>query len=145
MTDKAIIHSKKTELLKLVDSFCAKHLDQEYTGLCHKVIEKLGRKRQVPFLSGRIEIWAAATIQAVGVANFLFDKSFKPFVSRDELNAFFSTSASTVSQKAKTIRDLLKIDHFNPDYATQHWLQTNPIFNLVEIDGFIFPKNLIFD
>ena len=45
--------------------------------LCEKLIRKMSRKRNVPFLSGRMEIWAAAVIHALGSINFLFDTSKK--------------------------------------------------------------------
>jgi hypothetical protein len=35
----------------------------------------MSRKRNVPFLSGRMEIWTAAVIHALGSINFLFDTS----------------------------------------------------------------------
>jgi hypothetical protein len=37
----------------------------------------MSRKRNVPFLYGRMEIWAAAIIHALGSINFLFDTSKK--------------------------------------------------------------------
>ncbi|NOR78038.1 MAG: hypothetical protein GQ523_06390 [Methanophagales archaeon] len=43
--------------------------------LCEKLIRKMSRKRNVPFLSGRMEIWAVAIIHALGSINFLFDTS----------------------------------------------------------------------
>lgn len=43
---------------------------------------KLGRKREVPFQRGKIEIWAAAVVYAIGSPNFLFDKSFEPYMSQ---------------------------------------------------------------
>jgi len=143
MTVKMLVKEKKEVLCELVSTFCEAHLDQEYKNLCLKVIEKLARKRQVPFLTGKLENWAGGIIHAIGLSNFLFDKSFEPYVSRSKLYSFFSVSESTISQKSKKIRDLLKMNLCNPDYATQHWLETNPVFNLVEIDGFILPANLI--
>ena len=50
---------------------------KDYKQLCEKLIRKISRKRNVPFLSGRIEIWAAAIIHALGSINFLFDTSKK--------------------------------------------------------------------
>jgi len=63
---------KEQKLIDLTGEFCEKYLDDEYAGLCEKLIKKLGRKREVPFVTGKIEIWAAAVIHAIGFINFLF-------------------------------------------------------------------------
>ncbi|MFH1453962.1 MAG: DUF6398 domain-containing protein, partial [Armatimonadota bacterium] len=47
----------------------------EYEQLIQKLINKMARKRNVPFIFGKIEIWAAAVIHAAGTINFLFDNS----------------------------------------------------------------------
>lgn len=61
-----------------------------------------GRKRTKPLLTGRTEIWAAAVVYTVGTMNFLFDKSFEPYISSADINNYFGTSSSTVAQKART-------------------------------------------
>jgi len=63
-------------LIELTSEFCAQKLDEDYAQLCIKLIQKMGRKRDVPFQSGKVEIWAAAVIYALGSINFLFDKAF---------------------------------------------------------------------
>jgi len=80
MKDKTIIEEKAQKLLEMTGMFCREYLDEDYKQLCAKLIGKMSRKRGVPFLSGRIEIWAAAVVYALGSINFLFDKSFKPYV-----------------------------------------------------------------
>ena len=79
MGDKTIIEEKKARIKEMTSEFCLRSLDEEYRILCEKLIEKMSRKRNVPFLSGRIEIWAAAVVYAVGIINFLFDRSFSPY------------------------------------------------------------------
>lgn len=75
---KEKVEEKKAELLKLTIEFSKQFLNEEYEGVIEKLINKMARKRDIPFLSGRIEIWAAAVIHALGTINFLFDKSSQP-------------------------------------------------------------------
>ena len=78
MIDRELIKQKKEALIEMADGFADRNLDADYKMLCRKLIDKMSRKRQVPFLSGRLEIWAAAVVYALGQINFLFDKSFEP-------------------------------------------------------------------
>jgi hypothetical protein len=126
-------------LLELTGTFCGQHLDNDYAQLCDKLIKKLGRKRDVPFQRGKLEIWAAAVIHALGSINFLFDKSFELYISLDQLNDYFGTKKSTVTNKSKQIKDLLKLWHFNPEFSTQHVAENNPFNDMVMVDGFIVP------
>ena len=97
----------------------------------------MGRKRDVPFQSGKIEIWAAAVIHALGTVNFAFDKSFEPYTTVDEINKFFGTKKSTVGNKSKEIRELFKMSYFNNEFLTQNCIKSNPFNNLVSINGLI--------
>ena len=66
MRDKELIEEKRRWLVEAAADYCRDHLDDEYRQLCEKLIDKMSRKRSVPFLSGKIEIWAAAVVYAVG-------------------------------------------------------------------------------
>ena len=66
MRDKTRINEKAHQLISLTTAFCEQHLDDEYEQLCEKLIRKMSRKRNVPYLSGRIENWAAGVIYALG-------------------------------------------------------------------------------
>jgi hypothetical protein len=81
MTDKQRAQTIQHQLIQMTAAFCQQHADGEYERLCRKLIEKMARKRAVPFLSGRVEIWAAAIVYALGSINFLFDKSSPPYAS----------------------------------------------------------------
>jgi hypothetical protein len=120
-------------------------LDNEYVQLCEKLIKKLGRKRDVPFQRGKLEIWAAAIVYAIGSINFLFDRSFKPFITSNQINEYFETSNSTVSNKAREIKDMFNMWHFNPEFSTNRMQENNPINNLVMVDGFIVPMDTLPD
>lgn len=55
-TKKTLVEEYKQKLIKETKKFCDKYLNQEYCQLCEKMIEKMARKRVIPFLSGRGEI-----------------------------------------------------------------------------------------
>ena len=137
MKDKAIIEEKMQNLIRMTAEFCDVYLDEDYKRLCEKLITKMSRKRIVPFLSGRIEIWAAAIVYAIGSINFLFDRSFKPYVSADDICNYFSTSKSTISQKAKVIREMFKLRYYDEGFSTTHMIESNPFSNLVMLNGLI--------
>ena len=147
MTDKDKIIEKQRDIIQLAKSFCDEKLDAEYSALAEKLICKLGRKRNVPFVTGQASIWAAAVIHALGTINFLFDKSFEPHVSIDEINDFFVTKKSTTGNKSKQIRDLLKLGYWDEEFSTKDMKFNDPLANLMKADGFIikmmdgpFPK-----
>jgi len=96
--------------------FCTQKLDDDYFQLCEKLIKKLGRKREVPFQRGKLEIWAAAVIYAIGSINFLFDKSFEPYITTDQISEYFGTKKSTVANKAQEIKDMFKMWHYDSEF-----------------------------
>lgn len=49
--------------------------------MCEYLIIKISRKPTVPFLSGRVEIFAAAIMHVFGTVKFLFDRSFTRYFS----------------------------------------------------------------
>ena len=136
---KEEIKNKEKKLLELTGSFCAQKLDDDYYQLCEKLILKLGRKRDVPFKSGKIEIWAAAIIHAIGSINFLFDKSFEPYLTAEQISEYFGTKKATVSNKARQIKDMFKMGYYDPDFSTQHMKESNPFGEMVMVNGFIVP------
>jgi len=136
---KEKLKEREAKLLELSGAFCTQKLNDEYFQLSQKLIKKLGRKRDVPFKSGKIEIWAAGIIHALGLINFLFDKSAEPYVTVNEINDFFGTKQSTVTGKSKQIRDLLKLSYFDKEFSTGKMTNNNPLNNMVMIDGFIAP------
>ena len=131
MSDKDIIEQRMQKLITMTAGFCDAYVDDDYKQLCEKLTRKMSRKRNVPFLSGRIEIWAAAIIHALGSINFLFDPNFEPYVGAADISDYFGTSKSTVSQKAKVIRDMFKMGYWDNEFSTTHMQKSNPASNLV--------------
>lgn len=137
--DKQKVEQQKQKILDLLREFCEEKLNQEYFELSERMVQKLGRKRDVPFVTGKPEIWAAAIIHALGTINFLFDKSFEPYLSLDDINDYFGTKKSTTGNKSKQIRDLLKLSYWNNEFSTKNMQDSDPFANLVMVDGFIVP------
>jgi len=143
MSNKEFVNQKKEALIEMTDSFAGRYLDEDYKILCRKLIDKMSRKRQVPFLTGRPEIWAAAVVYALGQINFLFDKSFEPYISAADLCDYFGTSTSTTSQKAKLIRDMFKMRYFDEAFSTKRMQEANPLNEYVMINGLIVPVSTV--
>lgn len=62
-------------IVSLTNDFCKTHLNEEYAELCRKLAEKLARKRPSPLLSGKPNTWACGIVRAIGMVNFLDDRS----------------------------------------------------------------------
>jgi hypothetical protein len=137
---KAAINEYAEHLIRLTDEFAKERLDEDYRELCQKMILKMARKRVVPFLSGRPEIWAAAVVYAIGSINFLFDKSFKPYATGADIADFFGVSSSTVSQKAAKIRQMFKLSYYDSEFSTRRMQKSNPFGGvLFTQDGYALP------
>ena len=143
---KEEINAKEKQLLDMVESFSEEYIDNEYVELCTNLVKKMGRKHDVPFKRGRIEIWASAVIYAVGQTNFLFDKSFEPYVTPDEICDYFKTKKSTVADKARKIRDMFNIGYYDEEFSTKHMKDSNPLKDLVINEhGLIVPKSMLYE
>lgn len=139
---KEAVAEKKERLLELTKAFCDQYLDDEYWVVIGKLINKMARKRTVPFLYGRLDIWAAATIHAVGTINFLFDRSNQPHASVGDICAYFGTSQSTTTQKSKRIRDMFRMSYFDPEFSTASTAADNPLRDMILIDGLLVPRDM---
>jgi hypothetical protein len=142
-TDKEKTKAMSQQLLALTGKFCDEYLDDEYKQLCEKLILKMERKRQPPFLSGRGNTWAASIIYALGQINFLFDRSFEPYVSADDIADYFGVSKSTVGQKVKQIRDMFKMNYWDKEFATRRMKASNPFKGMVMVNGMILPASVL--
>jgi len=141
--EKQKIQEQQQKILDLVGEFCTKRLDSDYFELSKNLTLKLGRKRNVPFITGHPNVWAAAIIHALGSIKFLFDRSFEPYVSLDELNAFFGTTKSTTGTKSKQLRDMLKLQYYDKEFSTGKMQGTNPYKSMVMVNGFIVPLDTL--
>jgi|SRR5690625_70634 len=137
------IKVRESKLLEMTGIFCSQKLDDDYFKLSEKLIKKMGRKRDVPFKRGKLEIWAAAVVYTIGSINFLFDKSFEPYIKSQDISDFFGTKNSTVSNKAGQIRKMFDLTMFDNEFATKRSKETNPFNDLVMVDGLIVPLSSI--
>jgi hypothetical protein len=142
-TDAEKIETISLELIRLTGEFCEEHLNEEYRQLAEKLILTMKRRRPVLFLRGRANTWAAAVIYALGQINFLFDRSYEPYVAAAEIPSYFGVSQSTVATKAKLIRDTFDLFPWHPEFSTQRLLDNDPYSGKVMIDGFIVPINML--
>lgn len=137
--DKQQLKEREAKIIELAVAFCNEHLDEECADLCTKLVQKLGRKRTFPLQSGRLEIWAAAAVYTICSINFMFSKSSRLSTSSAEISDYFGASNSTIAQKSRVIKDLLKISNvFDPNFSLQEIAERNPFNHLVMRDGFIF-------
>ena len=128
---------KYDEIVALTDAFCREHLNDEYAQLCRKLAAALSRKRPSPLERGRTKTWVAAIVYTIGQNNFLFDKSQTPHMRADELCKAIGVSKSTAGNKAKEIRDMLKIGIMDFHWTLPSQMDGNPMAWMVSVDGVI--------
>ena len=125
------------EIFELTDAFCAQHLDAEYAELCRRLVARLARKRPSPLLRGDLRIWAGAVIHVVGSLNFLFDRTQRPHLTAHQLSALTGIPMSTLANKARLIRDVLRIGVFEPELCRREILESHPMAWMISVDGLI--------
>jgi hypothetical protein len=124
-------------IVGLTDGFCRGHLDDEYGALCRKLAGMLARKRPSPLTSGKPESWASGIVRVIGWVNFLGDPSQPYHMKMTDIDRGLGVSEATGSAKSKTIRSLLKIRRFDPEWTLPSRKDENPLAWLIEINGLI--------
>lgn len=122
---------------KLTDEFSQLHLNNEYRILLRKLIAALCRKRPSPLLQGNVRTWIAGMIHALGTANFLFDRTQQPHISSSFISEHFDLGQSTMSNKSKQIRDMMKISHWNPNWMLSKRIEDSSLIWMISLNGFI--------
>jgi len=122
-------------IVNLTDAVCNQYLNSEYAALSRRLAATLARKRPSPIVRGKPEIWACAIIYALGTVNFLFDKSQTPHMRADELCALFGVSQSSGANKAKLIRDMLKMYQLDPNWCLPSRVDENPLIWILQVNG----------
>jgi hypothetical protein len=125
------------EIVDITDSVCLGVLDEEYADLARQVVAKLARKRPSPLAGGRRATWAAGVVYALGQVNYLFDPSEELHVTADQLSEAFGVAKSTMSSKAKLIRDLLRISPFSSEFQRVDIAARNPLLWFISVDGLV--------
>ncbi|HME55524.1 MAG TPA: DUF6398 domain-containing protein [Candidatus Lokiarchaeia archaeon] len=133
---KEKIEAKRADIMSRVASFCDEVLNEEIKLLCLKLIDKMARKHNVPFLTGNPRIWAAAIVHMIARNNFLFDRKKSPSTSAADICFYFDTNTSTVSQKATAIEKLMKIRMIDPEFSTKRTLESFAFIRVFDANGF---------
>lgn len=130
-------------ILTLIIGYCKRHLNKEYEQLCTMTFENLLEENPEIFKRGKPEIWAAGIVWAIGRANFLGDKSFKPYASLEDVCHYFHANTSTVGQKAAKTMEMLDINYFNTDFLREGSGMAEFLNNFVVTkDGFIVAQDI---
>lgn len=124
-------------VIGLIDAFCKEHLNEEYAVLCRKLAEKLARKRPSPLLQGSPNAWASGIVRAIGGVNFLHDKSQTPYMRATDIDLHLGTSASSGASKLATIRKMMKLHQFDPDWTLPERMEDNPLVWMLQVNGFM--------
>jgi hypothetical protein len=124
-------------ITSFTDDFCLKHLDEDYQILAHKLVAALARKRPSPLTSGKANVWAGGIINALGTINFLFDKSQSPYVTTEQLADGFNSAKSTLGNKAKKIREMVKMNRFDHKWLLPSKIKDNSMAWMITVNGFI--------
>ena len=133
----AALQVKYDEIVALTDTFCQRHLNEEYRDLCRLMAATLCRKRPSPVTTGKTNTWACGIVYSVGRVNFLFDKSQTPHLRADELCQHFGLSPKTGSAKSTAIMELLKSGQMDPHWTLPSRMGDNPMAWLIQVNGLI--------
>jgi hypothetical protein len=133
----AKMREKHDAIMALIEPFCREHLNEEYLGMSRRLAGMLSRKRPSPLVNGTAAAWACGIVRTIGWVNFLDDKTQQPHMKMAEIDKAFAISAGTGSAKSKTIRDMLKIRPFDPEWTLPSRLDQNPMAWMIQINGLI--------
>lgn len=133
----AVLQVKYDEIVALTDTFCQRHLNEEYRDLCRLMAARLCRKRPSPVTTGKTNTWACGIVYSVGRVNFLFDKSQTPHMRADELCQHFGLSPKTGSAKSTAIMELLKSGQMDPHWTLPNRMGDNSMAWLIQVNGLI--------
>lgn len=125
------------EIVDITDSVCLGVLDEEYADLARQAVAKLARKRPSPLAGGRRTTWAAGVVYALGQVNYLFDPVDELHVTADQLSEAFGVAKSTMSNKAKQVRDLLRISPYSAEFQRADVAAQNPAIWFIQLDGIV--------
>ncbi len=125
------------QVVAVTNAVCREHLDIEYADLCLRVVGKLARKRPPPQLRGDVGIWAAGVVYAVGQLNFIFDPTQTPNATADQLSGWLGVKKTTMANKARSIRDTLKLSHSDSEFMRRDLVDDSPLTWLLEVDGML--------
>ncbi|MCX6693716.1 MAG: DUF6398 domain-containing protein [Methanomicrobiales archaeon] len=143
-TDREKVAALMDELILLTDDFCDHFLNEEYKEVMKRLIQKMARKRQVPFLSGTLRVWAAGVVHAVGMASFAFDRSKVPHIAAGTIYEHFGVSNASALKRSSEIRKMFKMSYWDPEFSIPSVAENHPLRKLVLLpSGFIMPISVV--
>ena len=90
--------SRLSQLIPLLDQFCAAHLNAEYQLLCRKMVV-IACMERLPILRGKATSWAAGFVYVLGQVNFLQDPAQSPHMTSKEIAKGFGVGFQHASQR----------------------------------------------
>lgn len=120
----------------ITDEFCAEHLNDEYAQLIRFATAAMCRKKPSPLHSGKLLTWCCAIVYAIGQVNFLSDKDSEPYMAMADVASYFGVAPSTAGNKAKAVRDALKIRDYDPNWTLPSRLLDHPYAWMIIVDGY---------
>jgi hypothetical protein len=141
------MRKKYDAIVALTDTVCAEHLNERFARLARRAAAALSRKRPSPLEHGRANTWACGIVYALGHVNFVFDEGQSYHMSTDDLCAAFGVAASTGQNRAKLVREALKMNRFDPDWYLPSQVEDDPLawyitFNGVAVDARTMPREI---
>jgi len=133
----AAMRTQAELIIAVTNQVCLDHLDTEYADLCRRLVGKLARKRPSPLARGDHRIWAAGVVYAIGQVNFLFDRAQTPHATADELSELLHVKKTTMANKARLVRDNVKMSHFDTQLMRRDLVEAGPLTWLLEVDGML--------
>jgi len=121
-------------LVKLIDTFCQAHLNDEYNTLCRELAAEACAE-ELPLLAGKPEGWAAGIVYAIGRVNFLTDSSQSPHMKSKDIARGMGVSPATMQAKYKIIWDGLELMQFHPDWSLSSGMEYNPLAWMLSVNG----------
>ena len=125
-----------TEIVSLTDTFCERHLNEDYKQLCRKMVAMICQEG-LPVRRGKPTGWASGVVHALGWVNFLSDPSATPHMPYEDVAKGFGVSMSNMAAKSRTIRDGLGLIPLHPDWCLAAMLEDNPLVWMLEVNGLL--------
>ena len=132
-----VLQPRYQEVVAWTEAVCQENLNAEYAVLCKELAAVLARKRPSPLVGGQAKSWACGVVYTIGFVNFLFDKSQTPHMRADDLCAWFGVATSTGGNKAKQIRDMLRITQFDNKWMLPSRIDESPMAWMIMVNGLI--------
>ncbi len=140
---------KVEQMLASIKLFCKKKLNREYYDLCDDLLyDILIEDWPYDIEEEESNLLCASIIYIVGSINFLFDDSFKPYISLEELSEYFSIDIISFKRTGDFIKEQLFIMYFDNLYSTSYILNRNPFHKYVYYNDVFtpldeFPEDII--